>query len=224
MGYVAIASALAVPIYLINARSPVIFQGLGLSVGLLFIGITLFSLPSVFVRDIELGEQPKYLIRRISSSKKMIKIISGEAHYKIFDNKEILDSLKMAKEKKVSIEMICGPDLVVNDEEFEKYKNAPSKYRKEFLSLAKDGTIKLYKSKERQKSHFTMIDLDYVYEESPHKQAAERRNAKIIENSLWEANRLNELFESEKPRCTPINEKNIAEFKFISEREMKARS
>jgi hypothetical protein len=213
---VLLISSLGISIYAFYTSSPYIIQYIGVSMGLLLM-LTLVPLlrrPIVRRKPIRLGENLPNLINEIRLAHDSIRIISGEAHPIIFDDLRSIEAFKDAHKRGVNIEMICGPIIAVDD-------NSKDMSRKLF-DLAEKKIISLSISRERQSLHFTLVDNSFVYEEAYHNMLDPTRLATTIENSFWEANRLNNIFNKQKMRATPFEYARDGEtFKLLYESQIR---
>lgn len=206
MGCIICALVVAIPLYALHSASPYLIQSIGLSIGLItaFALMPMISRPEIDTKPIHIGDNLPNLITRIATASTEVRIVSGEAHPKIFDDDGLIDVLEKAHKRGVSIKMICGPTIAVAD-------GSENKSRKLF-NLARSGTVDLYiSSPYRQKTHFTIIDRDYVYKEEPHRMLDNDRIATTITSSFWESNRLADLFKKEMDNSIPF--KNARENK-----------
>jgi len=150
---------------------------------------------------IHVGENVGNIAERINSATKEIKIVSGEAHNKVYDNPIILEAIRKAIDRGVKIMMICGPNIVVDGD----MDSNPKKIKPLIeIAIEKKDNFEFYLSDRRQREHFMLIDKKHVYKEAPHEQLAPIRQSTEIENSFWEANRLELNFDESKKGFTRI--------------------
>jgi hypothetical protein len=177
------------PVYAYIKYPTYFVQSFGLSVGILLL---LLLIPvgynqKVRKMTIQVGENVENIAERINSAIKEIKIVSGEAHNKVYDNSIILEAIRRAIDRGVKIMMICGPDIVVDGDA----DSNPTKIKPLIkIAIENKNNFEFYLSDRRQNEHFMLIDKNHVYKEAPHEQLASIRQSTEIENSFWEANRL----------------------------------
>jgi len=203
---------MGISIFAFYTTSPYLIQYIGLSIGLLLmlVLVPLLRRPIVTRKTIRLGENLPNLLEKISLAHDSIRIVSGEAHPVIFDDLRTIEAFKAAHERGVNIEMICGPIIAVDDKSED--------MSRKLFDLAEKKIISLSISHERQSQHFTLVDNSFVYEEAYHNMLEPTRMATIIENSFWEANRLNNIFNKQKMRATPFEDARDGEtFKLLHE-------
>jgi hypothetical protein len=97
----------------------------------------------------------KALLEQINSTKYELLIYAGELSSHVYNDKDVISSIRNAYERNVFIKIICGPSIDVGNVEL--------------LKMAKEGYISLYKKPERAEYHYRVSDGTRVFLEGPHK-------------------------------------------------------
>ena len=104
-----------------------------------------------------------------------LRIVSGEANWKIFNNPELEESFRYAKlMKDISICMIAGPILSIENRD----------KLNSIIRLAEDGIIKLFISDQRREHHFRIYGMRKLWQEGYHPPLADERHGYYITDEI----------------------------------------
>lgn len=96
--------------------------------------------------------------KRFAKAEASILILGGEFARVVFDEDDLLDSLKIAAGKKVDIRLISGPK--------------PDRESQKLWELVQENSVPVGKLETRPDLHFSVIDNEYVRVEYPHQPGA----------------------------------------------------
>jgi len=158
---------------------------LGLVAGLIG-GIKLLpSLPSI--RSLENNDKKavKLLVNDIKKAHKTIKIVSGTATSKVYNDKKVRNAFKEAIQKGVRIQIVVCNKIDLNKENI-------------ITELAEKGMIELYKPREDKvpRNHFRVMDSISVYSEKEHKVNQRHRHSEKFDNFPNVTSRFEEAFDN----------------------------
>lgn len=147
-----------------------------------------YSLGGETVKDTATDEEKTArLAQQVDKAHSFIKIVAGEACYKIYDRQEVREAFQNAKERGVYTTMVAGPIFSARSK-----NELPV-----MLILAKEGVVELYSSVHRRPIHYRIWDENShkdIYIEAPHEALAEQREIIEIDNkNFWIANLENEF-------------------------------
>jgi len=130
----------------------------------------------------------RYYIEFMDSSKKQIRIVAGEFGHKIFGDTNVIDAMKRALDRNVSIELISGPEI--------------DKESKDLKKLINDKRITRYALPFRPDSHIAVFDIEHARVEYPHSVVEGERQGYFARNAPSLAADLNLRFEELKSQLS----------------------
>jgi hypothetical protein len=102
----------------------------------------------------------------IGMTKSKLLIMAGELYSKVYGEPDVLDALRSAIDRNVSIEIASGPEIDVNSVEV--------------MKLARDRLIELYRLPNREHYHFRVSDTRNVFLETAHPPFKEDRRGSVF--------------------------------------------
>lgn len=147
-----------------------------------------YSLGGKTIKDLATDEEKTArLVQQVGKAHSFIKIVAGEACYKIYDRQEVREAFQNAKEKGVYTTMVSGPIFSTRSKD-----KLPV-----MLMLAKEEVIELYFSAYRWPIHYRIWDENShedIYVEAPHEALAEQREIIEFDNKkFWIASLENDF-------------------------------
>lgn len=179
------STLLSFDVYFVAGVVVVVVVVSGLVAGLIG-GIKLLpSLPSIRYFENNDKKAVKLLVNDIKKAHKTIKIVSGTATSKVYDDKKVRNAFKEAIQKGVRIQIVVCNKIDLNKENI-------------ITELAEKGMIELYKPREDKvpKNHFRVMDRISVYSEKEHAIGEERRYSERFDNFPNVASRFEEAFDN----------------------------
>lgn len=120
----------------------------------------------------------RILLRCFENNRDNVAIVTGEAHYKIYDN-AVYDAITLyASDAQNKPKFVCGPVLLINDTHHGNRAEGSI-----VLRLWKAGKLDLWYSDVRQAVHFRLGGTDTLYIEEPHIAGAQMRFGWLFENN-----------------------------------------
>ena len=193
-------------------------------------------------------ESYRLFIKSIRDAKTSVVATFGEVDFRLYmpirkdgdttKKGQLYQAFVEALERKVTVEVFCGPEIVVPNEYKEEIK--PKKIPKETLcemngiiKLALDGAelkdedgsykkVILYRSSKRENNHFRLTDGKHVYLEKYHEPLIPTESCWEIKNSVFFTRKLKREIRRLKNDCKKCSnmEDILNNFNFMTEQEI----